>query len=506
MNHYRPFWVLPLVLLLAIVPFAATTLAQDATPTGEATAAGTPSPTNGPVMTLAPAAYFPGTGSTASPGGTLPGDPKIQLVKVAGGLLDPINVASPPDGSGRLFVVERAGDIRIIDKDGKVLGDPFLDIKSEVLSQFLEGGLLDMVFDPNYKDNGYFYLDYTSMLYNGDVFLMRYKVSADDANKADPNSGEVIMFRDQQYANHIGGSLVFGPDGYLYMGVGDGGLEGDPLETGQYINDLYGTILRIDVHPQGGTQPYTIPSDNPFADVGARPVNLFALTEEDFAKFRTEARPEIWLWGLRNPWQFSFDSKTGDMYIGDVGQNKYEEVQFLPAGQTGGQNLGWDIMEASHCFPVSIDYCAKIGLLPVAEYSHDLGCTVIGTDVYRGSDYADLDGIYFAGDFCSGRVWGLERDDSGQWQMQELLDTKLFMTGSGTGENGDVYITSCVCGYGSQSQPDGAVWRVVSASNVPQGAETAEVETPSGATPAAAQESEMEVTGATPAAGTPASS
>jgi glucose/arabinose dehydrogenase len=496
MKHYRAVWVVPLVLTLALLPFATSTLAQEATPSGQASATSTPasSPTQGPIMTLAPAAYFPGgQGTTASPGGTLPGNPQIQLVKVAGGLLDPINVASPNDGSGRLFIIERQGTIRIIDKDGNLLDEPFLDIRSEVLSQFLEDGLLDMNFDPNYKDNGYFYLNYTSLLYNGDVFLMRYKVSADDPNKADPNSGEVVMFRDQQYANHVGGgALVFGPDGYLYVSVGDGGLEGDPLETGQYINDLYGSILRIDVHnTPDGKAGYTIPADNPFADSGARPVNLFALTEEDFAQFHTEARPEIWLWGLRNPWQFSFDSQTGDMYISDVGQNKYEEVDFLPAGQTGGQNLGWDIMEASHCMPVSIDYCAKVGLLPVAEYSHDVGCTVIGSDVYRGSEFADLDGIYFAGDFCSGRVWGIERDDSGQWQMQQLLDTKLFMTGSGTDENGDIYLTNCVCGYGTTSQPDGSVWRIVSASNVPQGAETAQIDTP---TPAA---------GAT---GTPASS
>lgn len=479
MKKFPAIWMIPLVFIMAIVPMGTVAFAQDATPAPEPQSA-----TSGPILTLAPAAYFPGEGSTASPGGTLPNAPKIALEKVAGGLLDPINVASPPDGSGRIFVIERQGTIRIIDKDGNLLPDPFLDITPTVQSQFLEAGLLDMTFDPNFKENGLFYFDYNDILYNGDVFLMRYKVSADDPNKADMNSATVIMFRDQQYVNHIGGSLVFGPDGYLYIGVGDAGLEGDPLNTGQNINDLSGSILRIDVHPKDSTQPYTIPADNPFAKAGPEPINLFGLSEEDFAQFHTEAQPEIWLWGLRNPWQFSFDRKTGDMYIGDVGQNLYEEVDFLPAGKTGGQNLGWKIMEASHCNPVSIDYCAKTGLLPVAEYSHDLGCSISGVDVYRGDKYAELDGIYFVSDWCSGRVWGLERDGSGQWQFQELLDTKLFVTGSGTAEDGSLYLTSCVCGYGTESKPDGAVWRIVPADKATQGAELAPLDAAAEATPA----------------------
>ncbi|MBW3632424.1 MAG: PQQ-dependent sugar dehydrogenase [Chloroflexi bacterium] len=237
-------------------------------------------------------------------------------------------------------------------------------------------------------------------------------------------------------------------------------------------------MLRIDVHPESEEERYAIPSDNPFADSGSRPIDLFALTEEDFAEFHTDARPEIWLWGLRNPWQFSFDRANGDLYIADVGQNFYEEIHYLPAGQTGGQNLGWDIMEASHCFPISIEYCAKVGLLPVAEYAHEQGCSITGVDVYRGGQFANLEGIYFASDYCSGRVWGLARDDAGQWQFEELLDTRLFVSGSGTDEAGDLYITSCVCGYGTESQPEGVVWRIVPSDQVPEGAETAELETP----------------------------
>ncbi|MBW3632423.1 MAG: PQQ-dependent sugar dehydrogenase [Chloroflexi bacterium] len=218
MKRFHSLWIVPLALLLAIAPLTTVTMAQEATP-GATPMADAASPTEGPILTLVPEAYFPGEGSTASPGGDLPGDPQIELVKVAGGFLDPINVASPPDGSGRLFVVERPGTIRIIDGNGQVREEPFLDITDQVLSQFLEDGLLDLVFDPNFAENGYFYIDYTSLLYNGDVFLMRYQVSPDDPNRADPDSGEVIMFRDQIWANHVGGSLVFGPDGYLYIGV-----------------------------------------------------------------------------------------------------------------------------------------------------------------------------------------------------------------------------------------------------------------------------------------------
>ncbi len=414
----------------------------------------------------------------ATPGGTLPGNPAVQLVKVAGGLLDPINVASPPDGSGRIFVVERHGTIRVIDQNGTLLDEPFLDIRGHVLSQFLEDGLLDIAFDPDFKNNGYVYLDYTDLLYNGDVFLMRYKVSADNPNKADPASATVIMFRDQPYANHVGGSLNFGPDGYLYIGVGDGGLEGDPLETGQNVNDLLGSLLRIDVHPGNG-QPYGIPPDNPFAKAGALPVDLFALTEEDFASFQTEARPEVWAWGLRNPWEVHFDRETGDLYIADVGQNVYEEINFVPAGQTRGLNFGWDVMEASHCFPVSIDTCAKVGILPVAEYQHgEDGCSVTGGGVYRGDQYPSLNGIYFASDWCSGKIWGLARDENGVWQFQELLDTELRMTGGGQGEDGTLYFTSCDCAYGAPSQPNGAVWKLVPADQVPAGAEVAPTAAP----------------------------
>ncbi|HEY8448503.1 MAG TPA: PQQ-dependent sugar dehydrogenase [Thermomicrobiales bacterium] len=463
MRLHRARLTLPIVVLLVAGTLFGSSAAQEATPTPEAASE--------PVYPLIPAA--PEGHQVATPGGTLPGNPAIQLVKVADGLLDPINIASPPDGSGRIFVVERHGTIRVIDSDGTLLDEPFLDIRNQVLSQFLEDGLLDMAFDPDFQNNGYFYIAYTDLLYNGDVFIMRYSVSEDDPNKADPESGTVIMFREQPYANHVGGSLTFGPDGYLYIGVGDGGLEGDPLETGQNVNDLLGSLLRIDVHPDNG-QPYGIPPDNPFADSGPLPVDLFALTEEDFAEFQTEARPEVWAWGLRNPWEVAFDRETGDLYIADVGQNVYEEINFVPAGQTRGLNFGWDVMEASHCFPVSIDNCAQVGILPVAEYQHGAdGCSITGGGVYRGDQYPSLDGIYFASDWCSGKVWGLARDENGVWQFQELLDTELRMTGGGQGEDGTLYFTSCDCAYGAESKPNGAVWKLVSADQVPDGAEIA---------------------------------
>jgi glucose/arabinose dehydrogenase len=477
MKRHHPALVLPVIVLVATSAFFSASFAQEATPTPEATAA--------PVYPLLPQA--PAEMAVATPGGTVPGNPAVQLVKIAGGLLDPVNIAAPPDGSGRLFVVERHGRIRVIDQNGQLLDEPFLDISNQVDSQFLEDGLLDIAFDPDFKNNGYIYLNYTDLLYNGDVFLMRYKVSVDDPNKADPASATVIMFRDQPYANHVGGSLNFGPDGYLYIGVGDGGLEGDPLETGQYVNDLLGALLRIDVHPQNG-QPYGIPPDNPFAGAGAKPVDLFALTEEDFASFQTEARPEVWAWGLRNPWEVHFDRETGDLYIADVGQNVYEEINFVPAGQTRGLNFGWDVMEASHCFPVSIDTCAKVGILPVAEYQHgEDGCSVTGGGVYRGDQYPSLVGIYFASDWCSGKIWGLARDENGVWQFQELLDTELRMTGGGQGEDGSLYFTSCDCAYGAPSQPNGAVWKLVPADQVPAGAEVAPTAAPE-ATPVPAGE------------------
>lgn len=416
------------------------------------------------------------SGVTAQPGESLPVSAPIALVKVADGLIDPINVVSARDGSGRLFVVQRNGIIRIVTQDGQLLEEPFLDISEQTLTAFLEQGLYDVEFHPNFAENGRFFVHFAEILRNGDSMIVEYGISAENPDLADPESARVIMQIDQPWANHNGGELAFGPDGYLYIGSGDGGWEGDPLGAGQDLSTLLGKLLRIDVNNEDG-RPYAIPEDNPFA-ASQNPslVQLFGITEQEFSQIHTEARPEIWAYGLRNPWKFQFDSQTGDLYLPDVGQNHWEEINFQPASSAGGENYGWDFLMGTHCFPIEAGQCSAVGVLPVAEYSHDLGCTVIGMGVYRGEEFANLNGIYFAGDFCSGRIWGLMRDEDGNWSFAEVVDTNLQFTGAGEGEDGSLYVTSCNCNYGGpapEQNPPGSLWRIVPADQVPEGAETA---------------------------------
>ncbi len=447
----------------------------------------------------------PEPAAAVTPGGTLPGNPSIQLVQVAGGLVDPVNVSNIGDGSGRLVVVERVGRLRIVDKDGKLLDEPFLDIQDTVKTDFLEQGLLGVAFHPKYSENGLLYVYYADYTTNGNLFIVQYHVSDADPNKADPESAKLILTIDSDpYVNHNGGSIHFGPDGYLYWTTGDGGLAGDPYDNAQNRRNLFGKINRIDVNATGD-HPYTIPADNPFAASSA--VNPAGFAVEDPANYHPGASPEIWAYGLRNPWQFNFDPKTGDLYIADVGQNAWEEIDFQAAGSAGGQNYGWDWLEGSHCYPETVTECprSQVGVPPVAEYDHTRGdCSISGMGVYRGQESPTLDGTYFTSDFCSGRVWGLTRDDSGAWQFQELLDTSLLVTGGGSGEAGDVYLTACSCvfdrKYDPFANPQGTLWRVVQADKVPQGAATAP---PEGATAAAATPAAEGTTSAEPAA-TPA--
>ena len=265
----------------------------------------------------------------AQPGGKLTGNPAIQLVKVADGLVDPIHVASPKDGSGRLFVCERPGVVRII-KDGKLQEKPFLDIKDKTLSSFLEEGLFAIEFHPKFKENGIFYISYSDLWFNGATMLVQYKVSAKNPDKADMESAKVIMQIDFPYCNHHGGKMAFGPDGYLYVGVGDGGWEGDVISAGQDLHTLLGKMLRIDVENTTPDRAYSIPKTNPFL-TPLQQMTLFGVTEKQFSETHPKARPEIWAYGIRNPWTFSFDRKTGDLYIADIGQNHYEEINFEPA-------------------------------------------------------------------------------------------------------------------------------------------------------------------------------
>lgn len=343
----------------------------------------------------------------------------IALEPFASGFESPVYLIGPDDGSNRLFVVERAGRIRII-RDGAVLDEPFLDISGLVESGGAEQGLLSVAFPPDFASSGDFYVYYTARSEEGvgDNTIARYHVSAADSDWADPQSGEILLAVPDFRPNHNGGQLVFGPDGYLYAGFGDGGGGGDPDGNGQNPHTILGSLLRID--PSGQATPYAIPPDNPFAAGG-------------------DGAPEVWAWGLRNPWRFAFDRETGDLYIADVGQNAIEEIDWLPAGAPGGANFGWNIMEGSRCFRA--ESCATTTLtLPVAEYSHEFGCSVTGGYVYRGAREPSLAGIYLFGDYCSGLLWGLARDAAGAWAMSQPVETGLRISSFGEDADGEVYV------------------------------------------------------------------
>ena len=354
--------------------------------------------------------------STPTPGPAPGAWPQISLAKVAGGFAQPVHVAHAGDGSGRIFVVEQAGRIRILDNDA-ALPIPFLDISSRLVCCG-EQGLLSVAFPPRFASKGYFYVNYTRIP-DGATVVARYRVSAGNANAADPASEEVVLTIPQPFANHNGGQLAFGPDNNLYIGMGDGGSGGDPLNNGQSPGTLLGKILRIDV--ESGANPYGVPPDNPFLQAAGY-------------------RPEIWTLGLRNPWRFSFDRGTGDLYIGDVGQGVFEEVDVQSAGSPGGQNYGWNIMEGAGCY--NNGTCNTAGLtLPVATYDHSQGCSITGGVVYRGTALPALQGIYFYGDYCSGRIWGLRRNGAA-WDNALLTDTTLTITTFGEDEAGNVYVAN----------------------------------------------------------------
>jgi glucose/arabinose dehydrogenase len=415
----------------------------------------------------------------AQPGGKVEGVPAVALVKVADGLVDPVDVAAPNDGSGRLFVCERHGVIRVV-KDGKLLEKPALDIRDKTLSSFLEEGLFGVEFHPKFKENGLVYVSYSDLWFNGATMLVEYKVSKKNPDRLDPDSARVIMQIDFPYCNHHGGKMKFGPDGYLYIGVGDGGWEGDVISVGQDLHTWLGKMLRIDVNTSSPDRAYGIPKDNPFL-TPLQQMTLFGVTEKQFSQIHPKAKPEIWAYGIRNPWTFSFDRKTGDLFIADIGQNHWEEINFQPKSSKGGENYGWKFMCGSHTFPIEDDKTnPRVGVLPVAEYSHvDQGNCVIGLGVYRGKEYPAFDGVYFAADWGSGKVWALKKDKSAKWQMQELLDldTPLRPTSGGEDEQGNIYLTHATANYGGPVDPTtserGALWKIVPADKVPAGAVTA---------------------------------
>jgi glucose/arabinose dehydrogenase len=355
--------------------------------------------------------------------------PQISLPKRFSGLTQPVHITQAGDGSGRLFFVEQPGRIRV-SRGGTLLPVPFLDIVSRV-SCCGERGLLSVAFPPGYGSKRYFYVDYTDTA--GNTVISRFRLGA-DADVADPGSEQIVLTIAQPYSNHNGGQLAFGPDGYLYVGMGDGGSGGDPQNNAQSPTSLLGKILRIDV--ESGAAPYAVPVSNPFAG-------------------RAGYRGEIWALGLRNPWRFSFDRRTGDLFIGDVGQNRYEEVDFQPAGDPGGENYGWRIMEAGHCYDPNP--CNQTGLLqPVFEYDHSQGCSVTGGPVYRGSLYPRMQGVYFFADYCSGRLWGLRRDGN-SWHSTQLLDSPYTVSTFGEDEAGNVYLADYGRGDVYQVTDPGAI-------------------------------------------------
>ena len=331
---------------------------------------------------------------------TFPDPNAFMWQEIATGLGRPVDLQA--DGSGRLFILEKPGRIRIF-RDGHLLPIPFLDITDRVNDSSNEMGLLGMAFHPNYAGNGFFYVNYTGR--DGATFISRFLASGDTA---DPDSESILLTVAQPFPNHNGGALAFGPDGYLYAGLGDGGSAGDPFGNGQSLNTLLGKILRLDVD---SAEPYAIPSDNPFAS-------------------------EIWAYGLRNPWRLSFDKVSGDLYIADVGQGEWEEIDYLPSGSGGGTNFGWNFREGAHDYEGNV----PAGLTdPVAEYSHaEGGCSVTGGYVYRGS-MPEWNGIYLYGDYCTGFVWGLINSLNGR-QTRLLFDADVRITSFGQDENGEVYL------------------------------------------------------------------
>ncbi len=378
--------------------------------------------------------------SLASMGGAMPVyaaslPPTLKFIPVVGGLNSPVFVTNAGDGSNRLFIVQQTGQIRIF-KNGSLLSTPFLNILG-LVSNFTgingEQGLLSLAFDPNYSTNGFFYITYTTnnsdptFLYT--TTLARYQVSSTNPDQADPSSGAVLLSIPKKYTNHNGGMLAFGPNGYLYMSMGDGGSGGDPDNNAQNLHTLLGKILRLDVEssPPAG-QTYVIPPTNPF-----------------YGSTDSKVKKEIWAYGLRNPWRFSFDRSSGDLYIGDVGQNTEEEVDFQAASNSGGQNYGWHILEGNLCYDPSTGCVAPSGYVPpVATYDHgtneSYGCAVIGGYVYRGSTYPALQGVYFYGDLCTGKIFGLVRNSNNTWSHSLITSTGFTISSFGQDEQGELYV------------------------------------------------------------------
>jgi glucose/arabinose dehydrogenase len=338
----------------------------------------------------------------------------------------PLAITNARDGSGRLFVAEQGGKVHIV-RGGSVVATPFLDISGQV-SGGGEQGLLGLAFHPTFSTDHRVFVDYTNGA--GDTVISSFRVDPGTPDTVVPGSEVVILTVDQPYANHNGGAIQFGPDGYLYIALGDGGSGGDPHNNGQRLDTLLGKILRIDIdHPAGGNA-YGIPGSNPFVATPG-------------------ARGEIWLFGLRNPFRFSFDRTTGDLWIGDVGQGAWEEVDVARAG-VGGLNFGWRVMEGAHCYAPSTG-CSTAGkVLPVTEYGHEFGCAIIGGDVYRNAAQPVLRGGYVFSDACTGITWAVNAAGSGPQALVKVADGPSGIAGYGEDEAGELYAAAL----------DGRIYRV----------------------------------------------
>jgi glucose/arabinose dehydrogenase len=385
-----------------------------------------PSPTASPVVTpTARPTAVPTAVPIATPKPAATGPDHLVVEPIASGLSDPIGVTNAGDGSDRLFVVQRGGQVRVIDADGTLRAAPFVDISGRIIAGG-EQGLLGLAFHPNFAANGRLFVDYTRAG-DGATVISELTASA-DRGSANPASERILLTISQPFANHNGGQIAFGPNGYLYIGMGDGGSGGDPQGNGQNRQALLGKILRLDVdgaHAAG--KEYAIPNNNPYAAGGISP---------------GAGLPEIWAYGVRNPWRFSFDRGTGDLYIGDVGQGSWEEVDRQSAGSRGGENYGWNAFEGRHCF----SNCSGVTYVPpIVEYGHALGCSITGGYVYRGSRQPALKGFYLFGDYCSGTIWTVPAA-AGNQTPKAVSSTGLLISSFGQGEDGEIYLVDLGAG------------------------------------------------------------
>jgi glucose/arabinose dehydrogenase len=377
------------------------------------------------------------TGTLLTP---LPASASVVLMQVASGIGSPTDIQNASDGSGRLFFVQQTGQIMVW-KNNVVLPTPFLNVSNLIMAGG-ERGLLGLAFHPDYRHNGLFYVNYTRSI-DGATVVARYSRSATDPDVANPLSATILLTIAQPFANHNGGALRFGPDGYLYIATGDGGSGNDPQNNAQNLTSLLGKMLRIDVNTRAGQLPYGIPPDNPF--VGSSQPGV---------------RTEIWAYGLRNPWRFSFDRVAGDLFIGDVGQSAREEIDFVRAGTRGGMNFGWRVMEGTRCTNLPGDPPCNPSHFtpPIVDYDHGQGCSVTGGYLYRGSVVSELkltgppaagqlfNGVYVYGDFCSGTIWGISATASGGVSNSVLHSPGLRITTFGEDENGEIYVADAGTG------------------------------------------------------------